>query len=78
MSQHLITEFVNRTAIFKAFNGAKLVNKKVKKYQASNRKNNVSPEEFEESTHILQKIHVKNKKTVSEKEDDKDHIDVTV
>lgn len=78
MSQHLITEFINRTAVFKAFNDAKIVNHKVKKYQASNRKNNVSPEDIEESTHVLQKIQIKKKKTVSDKEDDNEHIDVTV
>ena len=78
MSQHLITEFINRTAVFKAFNDAKIVNHKVKKYQASNRKNNVSPEDIEESTHILQKIQIKKTETVSDKEDDNEHIDVTV
>ena len=78
MSQHLITELINRTAVFKPFNDAKIVNHKVKKYQASNRKNNVSPEDVEESTHVLQKIHVKNKKSVSDKEENNEHIDVTV
>jgi len=78
MSQHLITEFINRTAVFKPFNDAKIVNQKVKKYQPSNRKNNVSPEEIEESTHILQKIQIKKTKTVNDKEDENEHIDVTV
>lgn len=62
MSQHLITQFINRSYVFKPFHDDKLVNKKLEKYQASNRKNNNSPEDIAESTHILQKIKVTEKK----------------
>ena len=62
MSQHLITQFINRSYVFKPFHDDKLVNQKLKKYQGSNRKNNSSPEDIAESTHILQKIKVKEKK----------------
>lgn len=37
MSQHLITQFINRRYVFKRFNGAKLINDKLKKYPASHR-----------------------------------------
>lgn len=67
MSQHLISQFINRTYVFKPFNDAKLVNQKLKKHQASNRENNSSPEDVAESTHILQKI-----KTVQKKEEPKE------
>lgn len=77
MSQHLITQFINRTYVFKTFNGAKLANQKLKKYQASNRKNNNSPEDVAESTHILQKIRVKEKKQDDEAEQTS-NIDITV
>ncbi|WP_019615522.1 hypothetical protein [Psychromonas ossibalaenae] len=78
MSQHLITQFINRTYTFKPLNDAKIANHKLKKYQASNRKNNVSPEDIEESTHILQKIKVRAKQTNNEKDEVESHIDVTV
>lgn len=76
MSQHLITQFINRSYVFKPFNDAKLVNQKLKKYQASNRNNNSSPEDIAESTHILQKIKVKEKKTPPE--DNHGIVDITV
>lgn len=63
MSQHLITAFINQNYTFKALNGAKLVNHKLKKYDPSNRHNNNSPEDIAESVHILQKINVKKEKT---------------
>ncbi|MEI6896670.1 MAG: hypothetical protein V5786_04110 [Psychromonas sp.] len=59
MSQHLITQFINRSYVFKPFHENKLANQKLKKYQASNRNNNSSPEDVAESIHILQKIKVK-------------------
>jgi len=62
MSQHLITQFINRTYVFEPFNDAKLVNQKLKKYQPSNRNNNNSPEDVAESTHRLQKINVSSPK----------------
>jgi len=61
MSQHLITQFINRSYVFKPFNDGKIVNHSVKKYESSNRNNNNSPEDVAESTHILQKIKVKPK-----------------
>ncbi len=81
MSQHLIIDFINRTYVFKPFNDAKIVNHKLIKYQGSNRKNNVSPEVFAESTHALHKIQVK--KIKEEKPQDQDvitdkHVDITV
>ena len=80
MSQHLITDFINRTYTFKPFNDAKIANHKVTKYQASNRQNNNSPEEVEESLHRLQPIHSKDKENEkSLKEEGKgDHIDITI
>ena len=81
MSQHLIIDFLNRTYVFKPFNDAKIVNNKIKKYQGSNRKNNVSPELFAESIHPLHKIEVK--KEDEEKSQHKNvltdkHVDITV
>lgn len=79
MSQHLITEFLNRTYVFKPFNGAKIVNHRVKKYQGSNRKNHVSPEMIAESTHSCHKIQVK--KTQEDKQQGSEadkHIDIVV
>ncbi|MCP4324701.1 MAG: hypothetical protein GY951_12120 [Psychromonas sp.] len=61
MSQHMITQFINRSYVFKPFNDAKLVNQKLKKYQSSNRNNNSSPKDVAQSTHILQEIRVKEK-----------------
>ncbi len=78
MSQHLITQFINRTYTFKPFNDAKIINKRLQKYQASNRKNNVSPEDIAESTHILQKIRIKAKQQEKTDETESEHIDVTV
>ncbi len=76
MSQHLITQFINRTYIFKPFNDAKLVNQKLKKYQSSNRNNNSSPKDVAQSTHILQKISVKEKKQFEVASES--NIDITV
>ena len=75
MSQHLITEFISRTYAFKAFHDGKIVNRKVKKFQASNRKNNVSPKMIAESTHSFHKT--TQKKQIQET-DEKDHIDIIV
>ena len=76
MSQHLITQFINRSYVFKPFNGAKIVNHKLKKYESSNRENNSSPEDVAESTHILQKIKIKEKKT--QQGEAESNIDITV
>jgi len=76
MSQHLITQFINRSYVFKPFNDAKLANGKLKKYQASNRNNNSSPEDIAESTHRLQKITVTK---IKEKDSDiQSSVDITV
>lgn len=53
MSQHLINDFIHRATIFKPLTGEKIVNKKLVKYQASNRKNNTSPQDREESVHDI-------------------------
>ena len=59
MSQHLINDFIHRTTIFKPLTGEKIINKKLVKYQASNRKNNTSPQDIEESVHEIKtdKVH---------------------
>ena len=79
MSQHFITEFVNRTYVFKPFSNPKLVSHRIKKYQASNRKNNVSPQLVAENTHAQLDIKVKRTKappSIDEKPDK--HIDITI
>lgn len=79
MSQHLITEFINRTYVFKPFHDDKIVNHRVKKFQGSNRENHVSPKMVAESTHLYHKIQVK--KAAEDKlqdSDAKEHIDITV
>ncbi|PKF63613.1 hypothetical protein CW745_01845 [Psychromonas sp. psych-6C06] len=76
MSQHLITQFINRSYQFKPFNDAKIENHKLKKYDSSNRQNNSSPEDIAESTHALQKIRVKSKEEAVP--DTESKIDITV
>jgi hypothetical protein len=76
MSQHLITQFINQSYVFKAVNGGKLVNHKLKKYQHSNRENNNSPEDIAESIHILKKITVQPKSPQQKKP--QSQIDITV
>lgn len=78
MSQHLINDFMQRYLVFKPVNGEKLVNKRLQKYQASNRQNNSSPEDVEESIHYLKPIKPVETKKQENKEDDDKHIDVTV
>jgi cell shape-determining protein MreC len=78
MSQHLITQFINRTYVFKPFAGGKLVNQKLKKYQASNRNNNSSPEDIAESTHNLQKIKVRKQQKDNTEPEIQPHIDIIV
>ena len=56
MSQHLINDFIHRTTIFKPLTGEKLNNKKLVKYQASNRKNNTSPQDVAVSVYDLKSI----------------------
>jgi hypothetical protein len=79
MSQHLITEFINRTYVFKPLNDSKIANHKVKKFQGSSRKNNFSPAMVAESTHMYHKIHVKKKKKEQQADTDSNkHIDITI
>ncbi|WP_354623330.1 hypothetical protein [Psychromonas sp. MME2] len=84
MSQHLIVDFINRAYVFKPSNDAKLVIHKVKEYQASNRKNNFSPEMAEESTHSLHSIKVKKIQPASDNQQESQdvkpdgHIDITI
>ena len=84
MSQHLINDFIHRTYIFKPLTGEKIINKKMGKYQASNRKNNTSPQDVEESVYDLKMLKIK---PVPKKSDDSatdadvdpdKHIDITV
>lgn len=78
MSQHLITQFINRTYVFKPFDSAKITNDKVKKYQASNHHNNSSPEDVAESIHNLQKIKMRNKENDKDDSESEGHIDITI
>ena len=78
MSQHLITQFINRTYVFKPFSDVKIANKKLKKYQSSNRNNNSSPEDIAESTHSLQKIKVCHETQSSKKTKTHGTIDITI
>ena len=83
MSQHLITEFINRTYVFKPFSDSKIVNHRIKKYQGSNRKNNISPEIIAESM-LLEKRMINNQNTEENLKNEGDqkseekHIDITV
>jgi len=83
MSQHLITEFINRTYVFKPFNNSKIINQRIKKYQGSNRKNNISPEMIAESIEVkkkmtnTQEIDEDSSNEVAQKSEDK-HIDIIV
>jgi len=83
MSQHLITEFINRTYVFKPFNNSKIINQRIKKYQGSNRKNNISPEMIAESIEVkkkmtnTQEIDEDSPNEVAQKSEDK-HIDIIV
>lgn len=77
MSQHLISQFINRSYVFKPFNGARLANHKVKAYESSNRENNNSPEDIAESTHPLQKIKIHPKED-KQNEESESTIDITV
>lgn len=79
MSQHLITEFINRACIFKPLSGGKIANHRVAKYQGSNRKNNISPAIIAQSLHVRQKGTPKKDKTEASFESSGDkHIDVVV
>ncbi|MDA7746995.1 hypothetical protein N8878_06660, partial [Psychromonas sp.] len=59
MSQHLINDFIHRPYLFKPLDGGKIVTNKLVKYKASDRKNNSSPEDIEETVHILKPIKAK-------------------
>jgi len=58
MSQHLITQFIKASHVFKPIKGERLVSHKLKKYESSNRNNNNSPKDVAVSIHNLQKINV--------------------
>ncbi|WP_299667715.1 hypothetical protein [uncultured Psychromonas sp.] len=77
MSQHLINDFINRTYVFKPFQTNKMSTGKVVKYQASNRNNNASPEDIEESVHFLKHI-TATKKTDQDEKPETKHIDITI
>lgn len=77
MSQHLINDFIHRTYIFKPFHNNQLTTSKLVKYQKSNRNNNTSPEDIEESVHDLKPNKVTSK--VDQKENNKiEHIDIII
>jgi|GEM_PF-2295674 len=56
MSQHLLTEFINRTYTFKAFKDARIVNRKIKKYQGSNRDNNELPQVVAKGASVINTV----------------------
>lgn len=56
MSQHLINDFIHRTYLFKPFQREYMNNKKITKYQASNRDNNNAPQNFEGGVTMLKPI----------------------
>tara|TARA_R110001583_G_scaffold16561_14_gene67845 strand:- start:12864 stop:13100 length:237 start_codon:yes stop_codon:yes gene_type:complete len=78
MSQHLITQFINRTYVFKPFDSTRLANEKLKKYQASNRNNNSSPEDLAESTHNLHRIKVREQQKDKGDDESTTHVDIIV
>ena len=82
MSQHLITDFIYRPAVFSPLVGEKIINKKLVKYQASNRKNNTSPQDVEESVYDLKTLKARSvNKTRTDKVEEKitpQHIDISV
>jgi len=56
MSQHLIIDFINRIPTYKPFKGAKIVNRKIKKYQGSNRENNELPQVVAQGASAINKV----------------------
>jgi len=85
MSQHLINDFIQRTYIFKPLMGEKIINKKMNKYQASNRKNNTSPQDIEESVYDLKMVKAQavikqsDEEPASDSESDQEkRIDITI
>tara|TARA_R110001583_G_scaffold100306_2_gene246253 strand:+ start:370 stop:603 length:234 start_codon:yes stop_codon:yes gene_type:complete len=77
MSQHLINDFIHRTYIFKPFHSNQLTTNKLVKYQKSNRHNNNSPEDVEESVHYLKPTKAANR--VDDQPDKKiQHIDIII
>lgn len=77
MSQHLITDFILRPYQYKPLQVNKLISKKLVKVQNSNRHNNSSPEDIEESIHHLKRIKKKNE-TNSTIEEEQQHIDIII
>jgi len=68
---------MNRTYVFRPFQTNKISTGKVVKYQASNRNNNASPEDIEESIHFMKPIRAAKKREQDEKPETK-HIDITI
>lgn len=77
MSQHLINDFIHRTYIFKPFHNNQLTTGKLVKYQKSNRHNNNSPEDIEESVHYLKPIKAATK-VDQQAENKSKHIDIII
>lgn len=83
MSQHLINDFIHKNVVFKSFHGGRIINKKMVKYQASNRENNTSPEDVAESViasnYVKEKVATNNQKDEKKSADeDLEHIDIIV
>ena len=76
MSQHLITDFINRTYVFKPFYGGGIINHSIKKTNGTNRKNHISPEIFIKNAHSSHTKEVD--KDTSLNKDEKDHIDIII
>jgi len=77
MSQHLLNDFIHRPYIFKPFHNNQLTTSKLVKYQKSNRKNNTSPEDIEESVHDLKPIKVTSKVDL-QVNNNSEHIDIII
>lgn len=82
MSQHLIIDFINRIPTFKPFKGAKIVNRKIKKYQGSNRDNNELAQVVAKGTSAISKVQsaVNNEQNEQNSEGDESckKIDITI
>lgn len=74
---------MHKNVVFKSFHGGRIINKKMVKYQASNRENNTSPEDIAESVLASNNANEKivSKNTKDEKQStvhDTEHIDIIV
>ena len=78
MSQHLITDFINRTYVFKPFYGGQILNHTIKKTKGTNRKNYISAQVLLKNTHAShEKTQIEHQSKKNE-EKEQDHVDITV